>query len=344
MSFAECPDAGPAAELLQRSLLRGRLAHAYLFAGTRPESMTGVIHALAQAVNCPQPARTADGRAYDGCGQCAVCRRIHGESHPDMHWLRPESKSRLILIDQVHELLQAIYLKPLEAGYKIAVIAGAERMNASAANALLKTLEEPPAKSILILTTRDPQQVLETITSRCLRLNFPADSARRLDADALAFLRQFSVAAAVGTAAPMGRYRLLGVLQAELGRLKAEAEKILTARSPLEKHPDAEPKLREKWEKELDAAIEGEYRARRARLLEHVQWWLRDIWLLTLGGAGELLACEELRANSEAAATRLASTGKALCNLEAVEKIQAQLASNVQEGLALEVGFLRLEI
>ena len=79
------------------------------------------------------------------------CRKIDGAGHADLHWVRPESKSRVITIEQMRELMQEIHLKPSEAEYKVAVIEAADRLNPQSGNAFLKTLEEPPAKSVLIL-------------------------------------------------------------------------------------------------------------------------------------------------------------------------------------------------
>src|SRR6185436_1663393 len=107
------------------------------------------------------------------------CRKIEGETHSDMHWVRPESKSRIVSVDQMRELMREIQLKPSEAEVKVAVIVAADRLNTQAANAFLKTLEEPPAKSVLILLSTEPQRLLETILSRCLRLNFGAEGARK---------------------------------------------------------------------------------------------------------------------------------------------------------------------
>ena len=75
-----------------------------------------------------------------------VCRKIDHETHADIHWARPESKSRVITVEQMRDLMQQIQLKPTEAEYKVTIIAGADRLNPQAANAFLKTLEEPPAK------------------------------------------------------------------------------------------------------------------------------------------------------------------------------------------------------
>jgi hypothetical protein len=114
----------------------------------------------------------------------------------------------------------------------------------------------------------------------------------------------------------------------------------LTAGSPLEKYDGVEKDLREKWENELAAAIESEYRRHRADLLLLVQWWLRDIWLHTLAVGKDLLKFPEI-SGAETVARRI-SPCQALENLQTLEQMQRLLRTNVQEALALEVGLLKL--
>src|SRR5204863_2372303 len=142
-------------------------------------------------------------------------------------------KSRVITIEQIRDLMQEINLKPTEAEYTVAVIVAADRLHEKAANAFLKTLEEPPAKSILILLTTEPQRILETILSRCLRLNFAGEGPRRPDAAQMAWLTTFSEMAAAQQKSLLGRYRLMDVLLRKLNELREGIEKTLTARSPL---------------------------------------------------------------------------------------------------------------
>ena len=343
MAFANFPEQKQVVELLQRSLERGRLAHAYLFTGHQLSDLGALARTLAKTLNCEAPVRrTPGGPAVECCDKCASCRKIEGDNHADVHWARPESKSRVITIDQMRGLMHEIHLKPNEAEYKVAVIEAADRLNAQAANAFLKTLEEPPPKSILILLTTEPQRMLETILSRCLRLNFAGDGARRLAPAQMEWLKSFGELAAAEQKSLMGRYRLLGALLKKLGEVKDEIEKALAARSPLERYDDVDPKLREKWEDELTAAIEAEYRLQRADLLGTLQWWLRDVWLGTLSLDGGLLNFPEL-ASAGQVAKRL-SAKQAMENLRVLERTQRLLHSNVQEALALEVGLLKLHL
>jgi DNA polymerase-3 subunit delta' len=253
-------------------------------------------------------------------------------------------KSRVIGIDQIRDLIQTTNLKPTVAEYKVGVIVCADRLNNQAANAFLKTLEEPPPKSILILLTTDIQRILETIISRCLRLNFAGEGAhfspRHKD-----WVTTFSKVAAESGKGLLARYRLLGLLLKELGTEKEEIDTALTERSPLEKYNDIDPNLREKYEKELLAAVEAEYRRQRGDLLGALQWWLRDVWLQTVSqSSGEMLVFRDLAPAAQSIAKRISPTD-ARENLEILDDLQRQLSStNVQEALALEVSLLKLKL
>jgi DNA polymerase-3 subunit delta' len=341
MAFKDFPAQSQGVQLLQRSLARGRLGHAYLFTGDQLAELESLARTLAKTLNCQHPVKIS-GMATDCCDECLSCQKIAHENHADVHWARPESKSRVITIDQTRDLMQQIQLKPTEAQYKVAVIVGADRLNPQAANAFLKTLEEPPPKSVLILLSTEPSRILETILSRCLRLNFSAETARSLDAEQAYWLQQFSSAAAGEQKSLFGRYRLLDSLLQRLGAIRAQVDETLSARSPLEKYADAEKDLREKWEDELTAAIEAEYRRRRAEVLLLLQWWLRDVWLHTLAAGETLLHLPQIAGADEIA--RRISPRQAQENLSVLEQTQRLLYTNVQEALALEVGLLKLQL
>jgi DNA polymerase-3 subunit delta' len=338
MAFTNLSKHAQGAELLKRSLARGRLGHAYLFAGDRLEELESLARTLAKTLNCQHPVRQ-NNMAVDCCDECANCQKIGNETYADIHWARPESKSRVVTVDQMRELMHEIQLKPAEAGYKVAIIVGADRLNPQAANAFLKTLEEPPQKSIIILLSTAPQRILETILSRCLRLNFFGNR-QELDPAQNEWLEKFSTLAAGGQKSLMGRYQLLDLLLQKLAEIRAHTGESIAARSPLEKYEEIEKDLREKWEVELDAAVESEYRRLRADLLLLVQFWLRDVWLTTLAAGKDLLTFPKI-AGAEEIAQRI-SARDAMENLKTFERIQRLLHTNVQEALALEVGLLKL--
>jgi DNA polymerase III subunit delta' len=323
---------------------RGRLSHAYLFGGSALSGLEKVARTLAKTLNCERPLlRSGATLPSDCCDQCASCRKIDEELHPDVQWIRPESKSRIITIEQIRGLMQTISLKPTQALWKVAVIVAADRLNVQAANAFLKTLEEPPPHSTILLLSTERDRILETVVSRCLRLTFSGETGASLDPAYLDWLTAFSAMAKAHEKSLLGRYRLLGSLLAKLAQVKAETEKVLTERSRLERYDDLDPRLREKWEDELAAAVEADYRRRRGELLLGLQWWLRDIWIQAHSLGQELLSFPGLAAAAQAVGKRI-SASDALENIEVLEQTQRLLGSNVQEALALEVGLLKLRL
>ncbi len=344
MAFADLAEQGQGCALLQRSLERGRLGHAYLLTGGHLPALEAVARTLAKTLNCENPPRRApSGAAVDCCDECLACRKINQDTHPDIRWVRPESKLRLLTIDQVREVLDVVRMRPTEAEYKVAVMVAADRLNVQAGNAFLKTLEEPPPKSVLILLSTEPMRMMDTILSRCLRLNFGGETGRPRDASFTAWLDVVVQTVTRHEKGLLGRYRLLGVLAGELAKLKSGIEETLAASSPIERYDDLDPKLREKWEDELSAAIEAEYRRQRTDVLACLQWWLRDIWLSALNASQAHMTFPEFASATQAVARRI-SASEALENLRILEQTQWLLGSNVQESLAIEVGLLKLKL
>src|SRR6266478_5205479 len=165
MPFNDLQEQRPVAEQLQRSLERGRLAHAYLFAGPRGSGKEAMARTLAKALNCLE-------KDHDSCDRCDSCRRVDEGVHPDVYWVRPESKSRRIQVEQMREFMKAVNLRSSMGGVKVGIVVDADCLGEEASNAFLKTLEEPPAQTVIVLLTADPQRLLTTILSRCLRISF----------------------------------------------------------------------------------------------------------------------------------------------------------------------------
>jgi DNA polymerase-3 subunit delta' len=146
-----------AVDLLQRSVQGGRFSHAYLFVGPSQVGKTTLARALAQAVNC---------QAEDApCGVCRSCRLAQADRHPDVSVIAPE-KDR-IKIEAVREMQRTITLAPVEGRYRVCVLSHMDLATPSAANCLLKTLEEPPPRVMLILTAERVDLLLPTLVSRC---------------------------------------------------------------------------------------------------------------------------------------------------------------------------------
>lgn len=331
--------------LLQRSLAQGRLGHAYLFTGSRLEDLEELARNLAKTLNCHQaPPPNSPPEKFDACENCPSCRRTEHGNHADVHWVRPESKLRVIKIEQIRDLMQEIHLKPTEATYKLGIIVAADRLSQQAANAFLKTLEEPPQRSILVLLSTEPGRLLETILSRCLRLNFGGSTTAHLTPENRAWIEEFSRKAGQKRESLMSRYLLLDQLLQRLEAMRGVIEKNLAEHSPLETYPDADKQQKEQWEDELKAAVEAEYRRQRSELLLGLQWWLRDVWLLSQPGqpGSDMLFLPGLPDTAEVA--RRISPQQATNNLQVMEQLQRWLGTNVQEALALEVGLLKLNL
>lgn len=145
----------------------GRLPHAILLTGPPGLGKAEFARRLSDALVCTVP----DG-AGDACGQCAACRQSRAGSHPDQHLLAPEAPGKMIRIDAVRELSARSVLAAQDGGYRVFRIEPADAMNRAAANALLKTLEEPVSRSVLVLTSSHPHRLPATIRSRCQSIRF----------------------------------------------------------------------------------------------------------------------------------------------------------------------------
>lgn len=151
--------------MLKKSLLKKRVAHAYLFEGTKGTGKRDVSLVFAKSLLCLSPISE-----YEPCETCRNCKRIANGNHPDVHYIEREGLS--IKKEQIKELQEEFKKKSVEGTKKIYILADADKMSTSAANSLLKFLEEPVSDTVAILTTEQGQQVLPTILSRCQMLKF----------------------------------------------------------------------------------------------------------------------------------------------------------------------------
>lgn len=157
---------------LEHAITEGRLSHAYLFCGPRGTGKTTMARILAKALLC-RNAEAARAEDASGCmpdGTCEECELIAEGNHPDVYELDAASRTG---VDNVREeIINSVNFAPVRGKYKIYIIDEVHMLTTAAFNALLKTLEEPPAHVIFVLCTTDPQKILETILSRCQRFDF----------------------------------------------------------------------------------------------------------------------------------------------------------------------------
>ncbi|MGM0502187.1 MAG: DNA polymerase III subunit delta' [Bacillota bacterium] len=163
MAFDKILGQETAITVLKNALTQDRLSHAYIFTGKEGIGKGKTAFEFAKAVNC-------SNKENDACEQCLSCRKANNQNHPDIKEIKADGAS--IKIDQIRSLQQEINYKPYESKKKVYIIHQAEDMTLSAANSLLKTLEEPPSYAIIILLTNNLNRLLSTTVSRCQLLRF----------------------------------------------------------------------------------------------------------------------------------------------------------------------------
>ncbi len=159
---------------LKRQISLGKLASTYIFSGSDAEKSKALATAFAQALQCEMK----DFKL--GC-TCSSCRRIASGVHPDVSWLGLDEEVNSIKIAEVREFQSALALKPYEGKYKVFIFNRAERLSTEAQNALLKSLEEPPPSSIMILLVRENKLLFNTIESRAMKIRVPPFRTRELE-------------------------------------------------------------------------------------------------------------------------------------------------------------------
>jgi DNA polymerase III subunit delta' len=305
---------------LKQGYEAGRLAHAYLVIGSPRGNALAFVESFLQFLFCREKNKP--------CGTCCECGRVMRHEHPDVLWLQPETKSRKIDIEQIREeLTPRISRTSYGGGWKVGVILYADRLTEGAANAFLKTLEEPPGSSLLLLVTNSIQHLLPTIVSRCQRIILSAGQEE------------------IGT----WQTALLDVLRRgpptdsiealiQSGRMKAilnEVKKVVGAE---------EESSGEKSNGENEEARDARAAARslevRTAILRQLLLWKRDVLMAVVGMGDEVLHFESDRPAIREQAKKL-SYAQALRQVEAVEGMIRRLERNLPEEAVFEVGLRR---
>ena len=191
ITFADVRGHERACAALRGAVTAGRLPHALLFAGPDGVGKRSVALALAAWAQC-------EVGGDDACGNCAACRQVAAGTHPDVHVVGVPQGKKEIGVERARDVKRFVQLKPLRDRFKLAVIDDAHMLTVAAQNALLKTLEEPPDRSCLLLVANNPDALLPTVRSRCQRVLF----------------------------APLSRAAVVAVLTERLGLAAAVAERL----------------------------------------------------------------------------------------------------------------------
>jgi DNA polymerase-3 subunit delta' len=332
MPFSEIIAQDRAIAPLRAALRRGALHHAYLLGGPPGTGKATTARLLAQAANC----EGEGGGGDDPCGVCLPCRKIAKGIHPDVLVLSEEramvkagrwearggrTPSKDIVVDQVRDVVdRRLALRRFEGRRRFVVIDPADAMNPQAQNALLKTLEEPPGDTTLVLVSSSPDGLLPTIRSRCLRVAFaPIPSAviaARLE---------------VSGRAP-GEARLAAALAGgSLGRaLELDPDALAARREAVEGAARLDPDDALAWL--AFARVQGEDREMAAETCDLLALWLRDVLVVQAGGTD--LALGDLADATRAAAAL--DPAEAIRRRDEVLRTAAALRQNASPVLALE--------
>jgi DNA polymerase III subunit delta' len=301
---------------LEAARKAGRLAHACLLTGPAGAPTEPLATDLAAAILDTTTALLAE--------------------HPDLHRVEPGSKTRRIVIDQIRDLERSLRRKPLLGGSKVALLLEADRLQPQAANAFLKTLEEPPDNCHIILTTELREAVLPTILSRCVAV--PLAIAKDAPTDPLADTIRTALADALLESGTGASFAFASFFRTTLATLREDMSAELDAdlKQQVKRYGESADKhWKDSRETRNKARTEGHAAGQRRKLL---------------AAAASLLA-EALRHHADPAApasdhaVRLArsnDTRTLLRRLEALERLEKMLAAGVQEQLALESGFLQI--
>lgn len=294
--------------LLKTAVQEQRLGHAYLITGAFHDGMEVVAEELAAML--------------------LSCSLVEVKRHPDVYTVEPESKSRKILTEQMRDLEEALHLKPQKSRYKIAIIHDADRMVSSAANAFLKTLEEPPDQTLLLLTTSLPEALLETISSRCIRLPIYSAEEPPQSLHEKKIVDQLDLFLGKGKSETLASaFQLARSFQDLLVTIREEAHKAAEEEFHLEKQhfgKTTEGNWEGAREQYFKATAEASVLAQRSLLVDAVAGYF--------GKALKIVAITE----NQQEIMRL------LRAVEVIEKMRYSLENGVQETLALEAGFLEL--
>jgi DNA polymerase-3 subunit delta' len=302
---------------LSEAYSKGRLAHAFLVSGSEGSGKLRLTRDLFQTINA-ESARMAD-----------------------FHQIEPESKSRKILIEQIRELENQLRMSTAGSRTKFGVVVEAHRLMPQAANAFLKTLEEPPDRSLLVLITSLPGALLGTIQSRCIHVPLRSPDAVALTEEEAFLVRKLSEIVVTDGFSTVSALRLARVfqeaLQSSRARIEAEHEEFLKRDQAAYKQTTDGTWLKEREER-LSVLTESRYVKARANLVLRMLEWFGDV--LRIKHQSNHLDLPDYRKAATLLAGRV-STSDLMRRLNALESLVGFFSNNIQESLAIEATFLK---
>lgn len=311
--------------VLQNSVQRDRLAHAYIFEGGRGTGKRGAATLLAKSFLCEATV------AANPCLTCRECRRAESGNHPDIHTLRPEGAT--IKVDQIRELKKEFSMRGVETQKKIYIVEEADKMSASAANSLLKFLEEPDGEALAMLLTTNAYKMLPTILSRAQVMNFsPLSPDRITRALAAAGYKERDAGIVAKLTSDLTEAEQLF----EENWITQAREKVIQLIDDLIKRPaDAYITLHEtiipffKEREDIQLA------------LDLMMLWYRDVLRMQVGQSNEIVYIDQEDMLAKQAFQL--SQGKLGNNLQAVMNAKRRISANVSPQLLMEQLLLRLQ-
>lgn len=327
-------------ELIESAYKRGRLAHAFLITGDAGSGKSALAARVISMVN-PEDGAQGGGVNLFGEPEEVVQKSLSELEGELVRIISPQSKSRVIRVAQIRDLEKSFYVSSSPGQWKVGVILHADRLNEQSENAFLKTLEEPPNNSLLLLLSDSPELLLPTILSRCVRISLVSQKESRVLSEMeKELLKGLATMAKQGLGSVATALTLRAEFSGVLARRHLEISKINEAslKDEVKRYKNTTGgewlKTREDYYK---AQTESEYLAEREKLLEVLIEWMGDV-------VRQKNAVTRLDLPSESQVTAQVAEANELSDLlwrmEALEKLRGDLETNVSEQLALEVAFL----
>ena len=307
-------------EHLQNAISMGKVSHAYIINGPQLSGKMMIAEAFARALQCEK-------EGTDGCGECKSCHQADDHNHPDIIYVSHEKPNNISVDDIRTQLNNDIVIKPYSSKYKIYIVDEAEKMNQQAQNALLKTIEEPPAYAVIMLLTTNADSFLQTIRSRCITLNMKSVKDEVIKAYLMNekhiqdYQADISVAFAQGI---VGKAVKLASSD-EFNELKESALSLIKRLDDIDLY-------------ELGAAVKqiAEYKLKVQDYFDLIMVWYRDVlYMKATNDVNGLIFKDEVYDIKKQAAKHSYQGIEAI--LEALEKAKIRINANVNFDLVIEL-------